>query len=90
MACRREGEKCSPICHFVSVLDLCLGANGSSKTHFDFNLGSLSLDIAFDLGSLSLVLISLVACRKPLDSEGASHAADGERDETLSDGDHPY
>lgn len=71
-------------------LDLDLRANRFSKNHLDLKLGSLSLDIAFDLGSLSLVLISLVACRKPLDSEGASHAADGERDETLSDGDHPY
>ncbi|RMN40085.1 Orf9 [Pseudomonas syringae pv. papulans] len=31
----------------------------------------------------------LVACRKPLDSEGASHAASGERDETNCGSDHP-
>ena len=47
------------------------------------NLGSLSLDMIMQAGSKSLLFIPLVARRKPLDSEGASHAADGERDETF-------
>lgn len=46
-------------------------------------LGSLSLIYALHVGSKSLVSIPLVACRKPLDSEGASHATGGERDETF-------